>query len=173
MKKVILLRHAKSSWQDPSLDDHDRPLNARGKAHTPVIGEWLAHRKYRPDAVLCSSSARTRETVKLLRKAIPGLPEPIVEEALYHAAPDTMRQRLSRLPAHCATVLLVGHQPGIGTLTRLLADGTEKRRCRRAYEHFPTAAAAVLELDLEDWAGLAYRSARFVDFAKPRELVDA
>ncbi|MEO1492197.1 MAG: histidine phosphatase family protein [Pseudomonadota bacterium] len=173
MKKVILLRHAKSSWDNPDLDDHDRPLNKRGKAAAPVIGAWLAAKKYRPDVVLCSSSERTTQTISGLKNALPDLPEPVVERELYHASPAAMRQRLAELPADCDTVLLVGHQPGLGAFTRKLADGREGRRCKRAYEHFPTAAAAVLELDVEDWGELDYASARFVDFAKPRELMDA
>ena len=173
MKKIILLRHAKSSWQDPSLDDHDRPLNARGRGAAPIIGDWLAHRNHLPDTVLCSSARRTRQTVKGLRKAIPSLPEARIEEPLYHASPGTMLERLRGLPVECQTVLLVGHQPGLGTLTRMLSDGRESRRCRRAFEHFPTAAAAVLDVDIADWADLAYGIAHFVDFAKPRELMDA
>lgn len=155
------------------MDDHDRPLNARGRRAAPIIGEWLKHRKYKPDTVLCSSSVRTRQTVEGVRKVMPDLPEAVVEPGLYHASPDLMRVRLRELPADCSTVLLVGHQPGIGALTRMLADGTEKRRCRRAYEHFPTAAAAVLQLELDAWSDLDYHTARFVDFAKPRELTDA
>lgn len=173
MRKVILLRHGKSSWQNAGLDDHDRPLNPRGRAAAPAIGEWLVHRRHVPDTVLCSSSLRTQQTVEGLCRAMPDLPQPVIEEELYHASPDAMRDRLRRLPATCRTVLLVGHQPGIGTLTRLLADGTETRRCQRAYEHFPTAAAAVLELALDDWRGLKYEATRFIDFAKPRELMDA
>ncbi|MEM1159964.1 MAG: histidine phosphatase family protein [Pseudomonadota bacterium] len=173
MRKVILLRHAKSSWNDPQLDDHDRPLNSRGEAAAPIIGGWLAHRRLKPDVVLCSSSVRTCQTVARMRASMPGLPEPLVEEGLYHASPTAMRERLNRLPGHLKTVLLVGHQPGLGSLVRQLSDGTERRRCRRAYEHFPTAAAAVLEADLDDWSELRPGSARFVDFAKPRELIDA
>lgn len=173
MKKVILLRHAKSSWDDPSLDDHDRPLNGRGKASAPVIGAWLANRKHVPDRVLCSSSERTKQTVRRMRDTLPGLPDPEVDPELYHASPSTMRDRLAQLPEDCDTVMLVGHQPGLGSLVRKLSDGQERRRCRRAYEHFPTAAAAVLEFDVEDWADLDYQQARFVDFAKPRELMDA
>ena len=173
MKKVILLRHAKSSWADPALEDHDRPLNKRGKSAAPVIAQWLAHRKHLPDTILCSSSRRTRETVEQMRKAVPDLPEAAIEPTLYHAAPGTMLERLKELPASAETAMLVGHQPGLGSLARLMSDGREKRRCRRAYEHFPTAAAAVLELDIDDWSELDVAKARFVDFAKPRELMDA
>ena len=69
--------------------------------------------------------------------------------------------------------MLVGHNPGLGSLVRKMSDGHEKRRCRRAYEHFPTGAAAVLELDLDNWAEIDFAKARFVDFAAPRELMEA
>ena len=173
MKKVILLRHAKSSWEDPQLDDHDRPLNGRGKAAAPVIAEWLTERSHKPDLVLCSSSTRTKQTVSGMRRVMSDLPEPEVERELYHASPAALRERLSNLPEDCDTVLLVGHQPGLGALTRKLANGAETRRCKRAYEHFPTGAAAVLEVDVDDWSEVEFSSARFVDFAKPRELMDA
>ena len=173
MKKVILLRHAKSRWDDPALDDHDRPLSKRGKTAAPLIGQWLAERRHLPDTVLCSSSARTTETVRRMRKTLPKLPEPVVERALYHASPTAMRDRLKRLPQDCATAMLVGHNPGLGSLVRKMSDGRENRRCRRAYEHFPTGAAAVLELDLDDWSEVDFAKARFVDFAAPRELMEA
>lgn len=173
MKKVILLRHAKSSWDDPQRSDHDRPLNRRGRAAAPVIGNWLRDRGHIPDTVLSSSSLRTRQTVLRLREAIPNLAFPVVERALYHATPDAMRDRLAALPSTCQTILLVGHQPGLSALTRKLSNGAESRRCKRAYEHFPTAAAAVLEVEIDDWSALACGSARFVDFAKPRELAEA
>ena len=173
MKKVILLRHAKSSWDDPALEDHDRPLNKRGKASVPVIGRWLVEHRHMPDAVLCSSSARTRETVSRMRAALPTLPGPIVERELYHASPGAMRDRLAKLPRDCSTVMLVGHNPGLGSLVRKMSDGRENRRCRRAYEHFPTGAAAVLELDVDDWSKIDFNRARFVDFAAPRELMEA
>ncbi|MEM8790632.1 MAG: histidine phosphatase family protein [Pseudomonadota bacterium] len=170
MKKVILLRHAKSSWSDPTVEDHDRPLNKRGKAAAPVIAQWLAHRKHLPDTVLCSSAKRTRQTVKRMKEILPDLPSPEVDKSLYHAPPDDMRNRLSSLPKDCDTVLLVGHQPGIGALTRKLSADVVRPRCARAFEHFPTGAAAVLEFDIKNWSELDYKSARFVDFAVPREL---
>ncbi|MEM9046409.1 MAG: histidine phosphatase family protein [Pseudomonadota bacterium] len=172
MKKVILLRHAKSSWSDPNVDDHDRPLNKRGKAAAPVIAQWLAHRAHLPDTVLCSSAKRTRQTVKRMKMVLPELPDPKVDKSLYHAPPDDMRSRLVKLPKGCDTVLLVGHQPGIGALARKLSEARVRRRCARAFQHFPTAAAAVLEFDIRDWSELDYHGARFVDFAVPSELTE-
>ena len=125
MKKVILLRHAKSSWDDPTLDDHDRPLNKRGRAAAPVIGAWLEYRNHKPDMVLCSSAARTRETVHGVQQSMPRLPSPVVEAELYHASPGDMRARLSQLPDDVECVMIVGHQPGLGALARRLADGQE------------------------------------------------
>jgi len=173
MKKLILLRHAKSCWTESALDDHDRPLNRRGKSAAPVIGAWLKSRGHRPDVVLCSSAVRTRQTVARMRKKFPELPEPVIERALYHAAPSDMLARLHAIPSDARCVMLVGHQPGLGSMVRKLADGRENRRCRRAFEHFPTAAAAVLEAPPDSWDALDYGTARFVDFAKPRELMDA
>ena len=173
MRKIVLLRHAKSSWSDPTLADHDRPLNARGKAAAPVTGEWLAYRQHLADRVLCSSAVRTVETVRRMRVAVPALPAPEIDPGLYHASPGEMLERLRALGPDTGTVMMVGHQPGLGSLVRLLSDGTASRRCARAFEHFPTAAVAVMEVDIADWADLAYGTARFTDFAKPRELMDA
>ncbi len=170
MKKVILLRHGKSSWADPDLEDHDRPLAPRGRRAAPVIARWLAERGHLPDVVLCSSSLRTRETVDRMADALPGLPEPAVEPDLYHASPEAMRARLAALPRDCESAMIVGHNPGLSALTRKLTNGSVRPRCARAFEHFPTAAAAVLTFDLEDWSGLAFHAGEFVDFARPREL---
>ncbi|MEM7423379.1 MAG: histidine phosphatase family protein [Pseudomonadota bacterium] len=173
MRKVILMRHAKSSWDDPRLDDHDRPLNGRGKRAAPAMARWLTSRGHLPGQILWSSSTRTRATVKLMRRTVPDLPSPRIACALYHAAPDTMLGYLRDAPEDVDTVMLVGHQPGLGALTRMLTGGQPPRRCARAFEEFPTAAAAVLEIDVPGWAVLDYCTARFVDFAKPRELLDA
>lgn len=170
MKTVILLRHAKSSWADPELPDHERPLNKRGWQAAPRMAEWLAHRGHLPDTILSSSSLRTRQTVARMAEAVPALPEPVLDSTLYHAAPERMRERLRRLPNSCASVMLVGHQPGLSAFARKLAGGRVRPRCARAFEHFPTAAAAVLTVPIDDWAALRCGTADFVDFAVPKEL---
>jgi len=170
MKKLILLRHAKSSWEDPALPDHDRPLNPRGRRAAPLIGEWLAARGHVPDRILCSPARRTQETLALMTRAVPSLPEAEIEPGLYHASPAQMLARLRRLPADCAGVMLIGHQPGLGGFARKLSGGAVRAGCARAFAHFPTAAAAVLLLPIDDWGEIAHGTADFVDFAMPREI---
>lgn len=173
MKTVILMRHAKSSWDDPGLADHDRPLNKRGRRSAPAIAAWLGERGHVPDTVLCSSAARARETFELLRQGLPAaLPDPVIERGLYHAAPAALRERLAALDQACAAAMIIGHEPGLGALTRKLSDGQADPRCARAFEHFPTAAAAVLKFDISDWSSLADGIGRFTDFAVPRELLE-
>lgn len=101
------------------------------------------------------------------------LPEAEYNAELYHAAPDTMLDLIRTAPQGAECVMLVGHQPGLGAMTRVLCRERATRRCERAFQHFPTAAAAVLEFDAEDWSHVDYAMARFVDFAMPRELMDA
>lgn len=171
MKKVILVRHAKSSWDDPTLEDHDRPLNKRGRNAAPVIAGWIGERGHLPDLVLCSSAARTQETYRLMSSVLPDLPAPETEPGLYHAAPADLLARLSDLPDEVVRVMLIGHQPGLGGLARRLAGGTVRPRCAQAFSHFPTAAAAVLEIDIPRWSEIRFGAASFVDFAKPRDLM--
>ena len=171
MRRLILIRHAKSSWSDPDLADHDRPLNQRGRMAAVLMGAWLAERGHRPEVVLCSSSLRTQETAARLRMALPALPEPVVRADLYHADPADMLRVVQATPEAVSTLALIGHQPGLGAFTRRLATADTPASCLRAYQKFPTAACAVLEHDGASWADLAFGAARFVAFAVPRELV--
>lgn len=170
MRRLILLRHAKSSWDDPTLDDHDRPLNRRGKAAAPLIGAWLADRGFAPDHVVCSSSARTRETWARLAPALPAAPEPQLEPRLYHADPETMLDLLREAPETARAVMLIGHEPGIGAFARRMASAVVPPECARAFEKFPTAAAAVIDLDAARWRDAGFGAGRFHAFATPRDL---
>jgi phosphohistidine phosphatase len=172
MKRVILMRHAKSSWSDPQLDDHDRPLSKRGRKSAPVMAKWLAKQGPLPDRILCSTSQRTRETVRRMRKAVRALPEPELCEGLYFAEPETILRHLQNLPQDCQCALVIGHQPDMGLALRLLDPTASAPALRRAYGHYPTAAIAVLEADVADWREIGADKARFIAFAAPRELMD-
>ena len=171
MLRLILMRHAKSAWSDPDLDDHDRPLNQRGRLAAPLMGAWLADKRLVPDAVLCSSSLRTQETWRRARTTLPGAPEALVMPELYHADPPSLLQAVQTAPEHAGIVALIGHQPGIGAFTRLLARRDAPQACSRAYSKFPTAACALLQFDVARWADIGFGTGDFVGFAVPRELV--
>jgi phosphohistidine phosphatase len=167
VKRVFLLRHAKSAWDDPSLRDRDRPLAPRGRKAAKRMGRWARKHDVRPQLVLCSSAVRARET---LRRMLPGLgdPEVWVEVTLYAASGDTLLERVRALPEEVDDAMLVGHNPGLMELVLLLARPGSLRE--RASENVPTGALAVLDLDVQRWSEVSVGSATLDRFVVPREL---
>ena len=166
MKRLILTRHAKSSWDDPLMADHDRPLNARGQAAAADLGQWLASRGYVPTEVLCSDALRTRKTWSGVAPALPGTPILELKPALYHAGPDVMLAVLRHATADC--VMMIGHNPGIAEFAgRLVAVAPVSPEFAR----YPTAATLVLEFDIGSWADVGWGSGIVLDFVVPREFV--
>jgi phosphohistidine phosphatase len=167
MKRLYLLRHAKSSWDDPTLADHDRPLAPRGRRAAKVMAKHLARKGIAPELVLCSPSRRTRET---LMRIVPGLGKSAnvrIEAELYAASAAALLEVLHEVPDEVESVMLIGHNPGIQDLALSLAGaGSEIPRLR---SKFPTAALATLELN-RTWRELAPGSAELVWFVKPKEL---
>ena len=159
MKTLYLLRHAKSSWDDQSLADFDRPLNARGRAAAPFMGKLMRERSLLPDIVLSSPAERARETAELV-KAGAGLRDEIVfEPAIYEASPNTLRRVASAIDNRYASAMLVGHNPGIEGFLHYLTG---------AIEPMPTAALAVLELNIDKWADIDADCSRTFDVIRPK-----
>jgi phosphohistidine phosphatase len=171
MKRLILFRHAKSSWADEALDDHDRPLSERGRLAAPLMGAWLARKGFAPDHVLCSSSARTVETWRCAMGAFAVAAEPMIEPRLYHADPATMLALLRCAPEAAQCLAMIGHQPGIAAFARKLSAPDAPASCARAFTKFPTAASAVIDFDVAGWEAVRFGAGRFHSFATPRELV--
>ncbi len=167
MKQLYLLRHAKSSWDDPTLADHDRPLAPRGRRAAKVMAEHLRREGIAPALVLCSPSRRTRQTLKRIAPALGENADVQIEPELYAASAPVLLEVLHEVPDEVESVMLIGHNPGIQDLALSLArGGSEIARVRRK---FPTAALATLELN-ESWRELAPGSAELVSLAKPKEL---
>lgn len=165
-KRLILTRHAKSSWDDPLTPDHDRPLNDRGKAAAADLGGWLASRGYVPDQVLCSDALRTRKTWSGLAPALPGTPVLDLKPALYHAGPDVMLAVLRHAAAD--TVMMIGHNPGIAEFAqRLVRDAPLNPQFAR----YPTGATLVADFAIDDWTKADWGGATVVEFVVPREIV--
>ena len=166
MKRLILTRHAKSSWDDPMTPDHDRPLNERGKAAAADLGQWLASRGYVPQEVLCLDALRTRTTFSGIAPALPGTPLLELKPALYHAGPDVMLAVLRRATADC--VMLIGHNPGIAEFAeRLVAHAPVNPEFAR----YPTGATLVADFVIDNWAEVAWGSGVVDDFIVPREIM--
>ena len=166
-KTLYLLRHAKSSWEDPTLPDHDRPLAPRGRRAATLIAEHLRRQRSTPRLVLCSSSERTRETLKRISAGLRGGVEVRIEERLYTASVRDLLQRLHEVDARVASVMLIGHYPALQELALSLArTGVDLRRLR---DKFPTAGLATLAFR-GAWDELAPGAAELIAFVTPKEL---
>lgn len=173
MRRILLLRHAKSDWSNSETADHDRPLNRRGEQAAPKIGVYLARHRLVPDRVLCSTATRARETWKLVAAELPIPPGASYDDRLYAAKPDAILRVLRDVEAGTRSVLVVGHNPGLHELAiRLIASGDLDNR-ERLREKFPTAALAVIDFAVNSWAKLHPHSGRLERFVVPRMLAAA
>ncbi len=168
MRRLILMRHGKSSWDDPDQADHDRPLDERGRLASTLMGAWISERGLMPDAVLVSDAVRARETLEAL--SLDDGVKVKKRPKLYHADPPAILDVLRGAPK-AETVLAIGHEPGLGLFLRKVVSGEPRAGCRRAFEKFPTAAIAVLEFDAEDWGSVDFGGASFTQFVRPKDLV--
>ena len=166
-KTLYLLRHAKSSWDDPTLADHDRPLASRGRRASRVIAEHLRRQRITPTLVLCSSSTRTCETLERISAGLGEEIEVQIEEGLYTASASDLLERLRKVDARVDSVMLIGHNPALWELALSLAGAG--RDLKRLTKKFPTAALATLAFQ-GSWRELASGAAELVAFVTPREL---
>jgi phosphohistidine phosphatase len=169
VRRLHLLRHAKSSHEDPGLTDHDRPLAPRGRTAAALIATHLREQNIEPDLVLCSTAARTRQTLALIELALGEGVSVRYEGALYDATAEGLLEHVTALPDAAESVLLVGHNPAVQELTLALAGTDGGDHAERAKEKFPTAALATLELP-GAWRELRPGLADLVAFVRPREL---
>ncbi|MEO0943744.1 MAG: histidine phosphatase family protein [Pseudomonadota bacterium] len=165
---LILIRHAKSAWSDPTLDDFDRPLNDRGRKSAPALANWLVRKGYLPDVVLVSGARRTVETWE---RMAPSMPETATMEsmpALYHAGSEII---LGALKAQTSpTVALIAHNPGIAEFAERIVAAAPTHR---EFQTYPTAATTVISFDEPNWSDINWAQGTVLDFTVPRDLIDA
>ena len=173
MRRLLILRHAKSSWAELGASDHDRPLNRRGEEAAPRIGAYLRRHKLIPDGVLCSTARRARATWDLVAAEAPAAPPATYEARLYDATPRTLLDVFRHAPSGAQSVLVVGHNPGLQEVaTQLIAAGDLDDR-ERLREKLPTGGLVVIDFTIEGWAKLHARSGRLERFVVPRMLETA
>ncbi len=137
MKTILFLRHAKSNWDDPALDDHDRPLNKRGYQEAPLVGSLLAEKNLMPDLIISSTALRAKDTAELVARAAKFEGKITLEPGLYGAEPQVYGQIIKNLPDKLNCVMLVGHNPDLEEIVHALCG-----------EHLSIATATLVQVDL-------------------------
>ena len=161
MKRLLILRHAKSSWADSSISDWQRPLNERGARDAPRAGAWLRERGLMPDVIVSSDAVRARTTAEAVANTAGYSGEIILEPSLYHATPSDVLAVLRGIQGDARTVLVVGHNPGLEELVRQLTG-----------EHcdLPTTALVHIAMPIDEWSEASTETAAsIVDTWRPRD----
>ena len=173
MRRLMLLRHAKSDWAKPGLRDHDRPLNARGREAAPKMGAYMVRHALLPDLIVASTARRVAETLELLLPAFDTAPKIISEPRVYDARANALLDIAREAPRTAHSLLLVGHNPGMAELASLLIASGDVDARQRLIEKFPTAGLAVIDFPVDDWGKLHPRGGRLDRFVVPRALESA
>jgi len=164
MKSLFLLRHAKSSWNDSSLPDFERPLNMRGRNGTELIGTFIKKNEVSPDLILSSPAARARETIELVMKSANMKADLRYDQRIYDASAHVLSEVVSQIEDDKSSVLLVGHNPGMESLLHLLTGRTES---------FATATLAKIDLDVSSWSHAVGTQGTLDWIVKPKELEES
>lgn len=167
-RQLLVLRHAKSSRDDPKLADFDRPLAPRGLKTAPLIGRELSRRGWLPDLALVSPALRTRDTWRLVAAELPKHGPAEFAEELYAAAPAAILACVRQ--AKATSLIVIGHNPGLQNFVlRLAGTGSDEGVFKKVEAKFPTAALARFTVK-EDWANLDFGRARLTHFVRPKDL---
>ena len=164
MKKLYILRHAKSSWGQPDLADFDRPLNDRGMIAAPFMGEIIAGRSYLPDLIISSPAKRASQTALIVKESSGANSEIKFDERIYEASPQALRQVVSELGDETHSAMIVGHNPGIEGFIKFLTGKIEP---------MPTAAFASISLTIEKWSDLSADCGDLQEIIRPKEEMKA
>lgn len=170
MRRLLLLRHAKSDWPETNTRDLDRPLNARGRDAALLIGNYMARHRFVPDRAMVSTAARARETWDTLAEAFRRPPPVVFDERLYNAGPESSLELIKETPREARSLLVIGHNPGLQELAvRLVATGNIDAR-QLLVEKFPTAGLAIIDFAVDDWTRLHWNGGRLERLITPRAL---
>jgi len=170
VKTIYLLRHAKSSWDDASLPDLQRPLAPRGRKAAPRMGTYMTRHGLVPDRVLCSAARRAVETWQALSLPLRDETPVEIREDLYHASPGTILDVVRELPAEVDSVLLIGHNPTFEELALVLAGSGEQKAMEDLERKYPTGAMAILDFPVQEWREVREGTGWLRAFVRPKDL---
>jgi len=167
MKKLYIIRHAKSSWKDTTLSDFDRPLNKRGKHNSIFMGEFLASKGVKPDIILSSSAKRAYATAKNIAKTLGYSKQKIhFTTELYEASIATLIELIQSIDNKHKTAFIIGHNPTLNCLLDELVP-------YNGIENIVTAGVVELELDIDQWEKLSHQSTKLISFEYPKKYLNA
>ena len=169
MRRLILLRHAKSDWPE-NTPDRDRPLAERGRAQAPLMGGYLAGEHIIPDLALVSPAKRTQETWALFSAAYSEKIRARKEPRLYATNAEAMIGLVAEAPDEARTLLVCGHNPGAHEAALALVGHGDRYAFARLRDGFPTCAIAIVDFAVEAWSGIAPRGGRLDRFVTPKSL---
>jgi phosphohistidine phosphatase len=172
MRRLMLLRHAKTERPEPGEPDRDRKLTKRGRADAPLLGAYMARHGLVPDLALVSPATRAKETWTLLARCFAKPPQAAYEERIYNADPQTLMGLIAETRA-ARSLLVVGHNPGIHDLAVQLIAAGEIATRERVTEKLPTSGLVVIDLAFDDWSRLRARAGRLERFVSPRLIAAA
>jgi phosphohistidine phosphatase len=161
MKTLMIMRHAKSSWDDASLSDFDRPLNKRGKEAAPFMGKFLAGKGLTVDLILSSPAKRAKETAELVKQAANWSTPVEFNDHIYEASPQTLYSILSKVNDELVSLMIVGHNPGMEGFVKLLTGKLVA---------MSTASVALVEFDVDVWSRIEPGAGQLIDVFRPKEL---
>ncbi|TVQ49603.1 MAG: histidine phosphatase family protein [Saprospirales bacterium] len=166
MKKLIVIRHAKSSWSNSQLLDINRPLNNRGQRDAPLMAKLISRECEAPEIILCSSSKRTKQTVKYFSDEW-GLENEKIQymDALYHASTDQLMYHIRRIEENLESVALVGHNPGLTYLVDQLVRGNTP-------DNIPTSGVAILQSESDFWSSFDAAKVSLIKYFYPKSHLD-
>lgn len=169
MKRILLLRHAKSDWKDYTLADFDRPLSPRGRKAAPLVAAWIRDHDLVPDRVLCSAARRTSETWERMASEL-GQVSVLHRRALYHGSTGAILKQLLKQDDATDTVAVIGHNPGIAEFAWRYSVFGDERKIARIRRKYPTGALAVISFGISRWSDLPGASGTLEHYVRPKEL---
>lgn len=173
MRRLLLLRHAKSDWSKPGQPDRDRVLNERGRSAAPLMGAYMKRHGLMPDLAFVSPATRTRETWSLVAGALQNPPPARFESSIYEQGPESLLELIQTAPDSAKALVVIGHNPTFHTLALDLVGAGDIEARQKLAEKFPTAALAVIDFVARDWRSVHRSGGRLERFVSPRSLQSA
>lgn len=161
MKKLVIIRHAKSDWEDTNLDDYDRPLNQRGLNDAPFMGKFLHKKGLKPDIIMSSPALRAITTAELISKEVKYEKVIYPNQYIYEAYVNALQEIVSFIHDDNDTVFLVGHNPGVSALAYMLSD---------LKESVPTCSVVEIDFDSDSWMDVSKENSTLISYESPKTL---